>query len=81
MFEHSGGGRRGWATDSKLVGTNYAVDNLCITSGVVFEQQFLEVIHKLFSTYTQTVIHSVIHKLDIENPVDKTGLGPDASGL
>lgn len=49
--------------------------------GVVFEQQFQEVIHKLFSTYTQTVIHSVIHKLDIENPVDKTGLGPDFAGL
>ena len=81
MFEHSGGGRRGWATDSKLVGTNYAVDNPVHNFGVVFEQQFQEVIHKLFSTYTQTVIHSVIHKLDLENLVDKTGLGPDASGL
>lgn len=74
MFEQGGGGRRLRATGS-------VVDKLWTTFGVVFEQQFQEVIHKLFSTYTQTVIHRLIHKLDLENLVDKTGLGPDASGL
>jgi len=61
MFEHSGGGRRGCANGSKLVGTNYAVDKLWITFGVAFEQHRGRVIHRLSPLYPQQVMHRVIH--------------------